>query len=101
MTALLILSTTDTKGPTHRNDQVKGTGHEGKGERGKRVSSQSPSQPGIYVVCKWNLDNRDGRTFGGRPLMTGINRIYKKRATVKRPENTERPTKGLVRREEE
>jgi hypothetical protein len=32
--------------------------------------------------------------------MIGIKRIYKKRATVKRPENTERPTKGLVRREE-
>jgi hypothetical protein len=29
--------------------------------------------------------------------MTGIKRIYKKRAMVKRPENTERPTKGLVR----
>jgi hypothetical protein len=28
--------------------------------------------------------------------MTGIKRIYKKRAMVKRPENTERPTKGLV-----
>jgi hypothetical protein len=41
-------------------------------------------------------ENRDGRTFGGMPLMTGIKRIYKKRATVKRPENTERPTKGLV-----
>ena len=33
--------------------------------------------------------------------MTGIKRIYKKRATVKRPENTERPTRGLVRRGEE
>jgi hypothetical protein len=32
--------------------------------------------------------------------MTGIKRIYKKRAMVKRPENTERPTRGLVRREE-
>lgn len=31
------------------------------------------------------------------PLITGIKRIYKKRAMVKRPENTERPTKGLVR----
>jgi hypothetical protein len=31
--------------------------------------------------------------------MTGIKRIYKKRAMVKRPENNERPTKGLVRRE--
>lgn len=28
--------------------------------------------------------------------MTGIKRIYKKRAMVKRPEKTERPTKGLV-----
>jgi hypothetical protein len=27
--------------------------------------------------------------------MNGIKRIYKKRATVKRPENAERPTKGL------
>ena len=34
-------------------------------------------------------------------MMIGIKRIYKKRAMVKRPENTERPTKGLVRREEE
>ena len=33
--------------------------------------------------------------------MIGIKSIYKKRAMVKRPENTERPTKGLVRREEE
>ena len=33
--------------------------------------------------------------------MTGIKRIYKKRAMVKRPENTERPTEGLVRWEEE
>lgn len=33
--------------------------------------------------------------------MTGIKRIYKKSAMVKRPENTERPTNGLVRREEE
>jgi hypothetical protein len=29
------------------------------------------------------------------PLINGIERIYKKRATVKRPENAERPTKGL------
>jgi hypothetical protein len=29
--------------------------------------------------------------------MIGIKRIYKKRAMVKRPENTERPTKGRAR----
>jgi hypothetical protein len=32
--------------------------------------------------------------------MTGIKRIYKKRATVKRPENAERLTKGLRRNEQ-
>lgn len=31
--------------------------------------------------------------------MTGIKRIYKKSAMVKRPENSERPTKGLRRRQ--
>jgi hypothetical protein len=91
MTALLIFSTTDTKGPTHRNNQVKRDG-----ERGRRASSKSVAiTTRYYIICGGNSENRDGRTFGGMPLMTGIKRIYKKRAMVKRPENTERPTRGL------
>jgi hypothetical protein len=31
------------------------------------------------------------------PLITGIKRIYKNKATVKRPEKAERPTKGRAR----
>ena len=68
----------------------------GKGGEGYQVSRHRNEE--IYIVCEGNSENRDGRTFGGRALMIGIKRIYKKRATVKRPENTERPTKGLVRR---
>jgi hypothetical protein len=41
-----------------------------------------------------------GRTFGGMPLITGINRMYKNSATVKRPDSAETPTKGLRRRNE-
>jgi hypothetical protein len=35
------------------------------------------------------------RTFGGMPLITGINRIYKNRAMVERPDRAETPTNGL------
>lgn len=77
-----------SKGPT-------GTANKrGEGEKGGERIKVSPE-------CERNSENLDGRTFGGMPLMTGIKRIYKKSAMVKRPENTERPTNGLVRREEE
>lgn len=35
------------------------------------------------------------RTFGGMPLIMGINKIYKKSATIKRPDNADAPTNGL------
>ena len=47
------------------------------------------------------MTNRQGRketarrTFGGMPLITGINRIYKNNATVKTPDRAEKPTNGL------
>ena len=91
-----------SKGSTRRNNQVEGT--RGEGVRGKGVKGIKVSRHRNEVftfVGEGNLENRDGRTFGGSPLMKGIKRIYRKRAMVKKPENTERPTKGLVRREEE
>jgi hypothetical protein len=36
------------------------------------------------------------RTFGGMPLIMGINKIYKKSTTVKRPDNADAPTNGLL-----
>jgi hypothetical protein len=57
----------------------------------------------VSVVVKHDAGTGKGvkkngarRTFGGMPLITGINRIYKNKAIVKRPDRAETPTNGLT-----
>ena len=89
---------TTSEDTTHRNDGRKFTGLSPrpilKKARRKSVSCSCHLDPG-------NTTHRQGRndiarrTFGGMPLITGINRIYKNKATVKRPDRAEAPTNGL------
>jgi hypothetical protein len=47
-------------------------------------------------MCKSALpEGKSRRTFGGMPLITGIDRIYKNKATVNRPDSADTPTNGL------
>jgi hypothetical protein len=58
--------------------------------------TKSGEKAHLSQILQGRIKESRRRTFGGMPLIMGINKIYKNNATVKRPDNADAPTNGLT-----